>query len=170
MSCTISSMAVPSLPEPAWPGSTVTVAGRSPEAWRAASESTPSDSTQTLVPAPVRPAPCAALALCAATPSQVALPALAMTPDLGRLFRRWRNFSGGSSWRLVVACSRGPTVRTSARLAMVFNSDTGTRAVTVSYCGNAEISEPPRARMKAVSASDTLPLMTTKMVWSGATF
>ncbi len=53
---------------------------------------------------------------------------------------------------------------------MALNSDTGTRAVMVSYCGNAESSEPPCDLMKAVSASDTLPLMTTKMVWSGATW
>ena len=34
-SCTISSIAVPSLPEPACPGSTSTPGGRSPEAWSA---------------------------------------------------------------------------------------------------------------------------------------
>ncbi len=54
-SCTISSMAVPSVPEPAWPASTVTSEGRSPEAWTAASESTPSERTPTVMPVPSTP-------------------------------------------------------------------------------------------------------------------
>ena len=52
-SWTISSIAVPSSPEPAWPGSTSVSGGRSPDAIEAASESTPSDSTPILTPVPV---------------------------------------------------------------------------------------------------------------------
>ncbi len=70
-SWTISSIAVPSSPLPACPGSTST-AGRSPEPWMEASESTPSDSTQTFWPAPSTPKKArAAAARCAASPSDV---------------------------------------------------------------------------------------------------
>ena len=172
MSCTISSMAVPSSPEPAWPGSTVTLAGRSPVAWRAASESTPSDITQTLTPLPVWPAACATSALCAVTPCQVTLPALDMAPGDRLLRRSLRSFSslGVNSRRLVVPCSRGPIVCTSARLAMSPRAETGTRAVMVRKRGNSDTSRPPRALMKAASSGETSARMTTKMVWSGATF
>ena len=51
----ISSIAVPSSPDPAWPGRTCTFGGRSPDACTAARESTPSDSTQTFTPFPLTP-------------------------------------------------------------------------------------------------------------------
>ena len=171
MSYTISSMAVPSSPEPAWLGKTVRLAGRSPVAWRAARESTPSDSTHTFAPVPVWPPACATLALCAVTPCQVALPTLVTAPG-ARLFRRsWYAFSsfGLSSYRLVVASSRGPMVCTSARLAMSVMADTGTRAVMVRYVGYSDTSVPPCALMKAVRSGVTSALMTTIMVSSGAT-
>ena len=50
----ISSIAVPSSPEPVWPGSTVT-GPRSPDAWLAARLVTPSESTPILMPVPLAP-------------------------------------------------------------------------------------------------------------------
>ena len=66
----ISSIAVPSLPEPASSGRTST-AGNSPVACEAASESTPSDSAHSLVPTPVTcDAARAVSAACARSPSE----------------------------------------------------------------------------------------------------
>ena len=55
MSCTSSSIAVPSSPTPAWPGSTSTSGGRSLVFWESPRESTPSDSTPTVTPTPLTP-------------------------------------------------------------------------------------------------------------------
>ena len=75
MSCTISSIAVPSSPRPAWPGRTSTSAGRSPVACDTSSESTPSDITHTFTPAPVTEVSVRAVsAACAASPSETTEP------------------------------------------------------------------------------------------------
>jgi hypothetical protein len=54
-SCTISSIAEPSLPDPACPGRTTTPEGRSPDDTREARASTPSERTPTLTPLPSTP-------------------------------------------------------------------------------------------------------------------
>jgi hypothetical protein len=105
-SWTISSIADPSSPEPAWPGSTSTVGGRSPLASRVVRESTPSDSAHTFTPVPSTPKkPRASSAPCVLSPSEVLI----------------FSFSAVTAWR---------TLRTSGIPAMASRSSRCTRART----------------------------------------
>ena len=91
----ISSIAVPSSPPPASPGSTST-SGSSPATWDVASESTPSDSTQTFTPVPVTLVRArAASAACASSPSETI--ALASAPTATSTRRTSRHDATRSS-------------------------------------------------------------------------
>src|SRR5262249_7102604 len=129
-------------------------AGNSPAACREASELTPSDNTQILIPAPVTPVFCTMLAPWATTASDIVVPnpTLVCTPfppsalpSFSRIMsdRVSDDESCGGMILLVVATSAGRMLFTEGTAASVSRTVTGRLARTVLYAGKDEITLPP---------------------------
>ncbi len=180
-SCRISSIAVPSSPEPAWPGSTST-AGSSPAACDTATELMPSDRAQSFTPTPVTwNEPRAASAACALSLSLTlaACTDICFSASLRSISRALSSLDGAALRFLlsrlfftscVIASLPGSTRATSERPAISEIFATGTSARTVRCSEDTARICPPTARTALTRSSEyCLARMSTRVVELGVT-